>query len=136
MLADPRSNALAENFGGQWLQFRAIESVKPDKKSVPDFDDYLRMSMRRETELFIESVMRGDRSILDLLLAKYTFLNGRLASFYGIPGVEGPAFRRVDLIGTQRGGVLTHASVLTVTWAGRARRLSGSSSVTCRTVSS
>jgi mono/diheme cytochrome c family protein len=115
MLKDPRSRALAENFGGQWLQFRALESVKPDRDRFPDFDDYLRMSMRQETELFFESIVREDRSILDFLDGKYTFLNGRLARFYGVPGVEGPAFRKVDLTGTPRGGVLTQASVLTVT---------------------
>jgi hypothetical protein len=115
MLADPKSNALAQNFGGQWLQFRALESAKPDKKLFPDFDDYLRNSMRRETEMFIESIFRDDRSILDLLNGKYTYVNGKLASFYGIPGVEGPEFRRVDLAGTERGGVLTQASILTVT---------------------
>ncbi len=115
MLKDPRSSALAENFGGQWLQFRALESVRPDRTRFPDFDAYLRMSMRRETEMFFENVVRDDRSILDFLLGKYTFLNGRLANFYGIPGVEGPDFRRVDLTGTPRGGILTQASVLTVT---------------------
>lgn len=115
MLKDPRAHALAENFGGQWLQFRALESVHPDRESFPDFDDYLRMSMRQETEMFFDSIVREDRSILDLLLGKYTFLNERLAEFYGIPGVEGPAFRRVDLTGTSRGGILTQASVLTVT---------------------
>ena len=115
MLKDPKSSALAENFGGQWLQFRALESVRPDRNRFPDFDDYLRMSMRRETEMFLDSVIRDDHSILDLLTGKYTFLNERLADFYGIPGVEGPAFRRVDLTGTQRGGILTQASVLTVT---------------------
>ncbi len=85
------------------------------EQRFPDFDDYLRMSMRRETELFFDNIIRDDRSILDLLVGKYTFLNGRLANFYGIPGVEGPAFRRVDLTGTPRGGILTQASVLTVT---------------------
>ena len=115
MLKDPRSGALAENFAGQWLQFRALESAHPDRVKFPDFDDYLRMSMRRETEMFFDNIIRDDHSILDLLMGKYTFLNGRLASFYGIPGVDGPAFRRVDLTGTPRGGILTQASVLTVT---------------------
>lgn len=115
MLRDPKSSALAENFGGQWLQFRALESVHPDRNHFPDFDDYLRMSMRRETELFFDNIICDDHSIVDLLVGKYTFLNERLANFYGIPGVEGPAFRRVDLTGTQRGGILTQASVLTVT---------------------
>ncbi len=115
MLQSPRSHALAENFAGQWLQFRALESVKPDRERFPDFDTYLRMSMRQETELFFDSIVKDDQSVLTLLLGKYTFLNERLASFYGIPGVAGPAFRRVDLTGTKRGGILTQASVLTVT---------------------
>lgn len=115
MLKDPRAHALAENFAGQWLQFRALESVKPDRERFPQFDEYLRLSMRRETELFFDSIVREDRSILDLLLGKYTFLNERLANFYGIPGIQGTAFRKVDLTGTPRGGILTQASVLTVT---------------------
>ena len=115
MLQDPKATALAENFEGQWLQIRALESAKPDRGRFPDFDDYLRMSMRKETELFFENVIREDRSIVDLLVGKYSFLNERLANFYGVPGVEGPAFRRVDLSSTPRGGVLTQASVLTVT---------------------
>ena len=115
MLKDPKSHALAENFGGQWLQFRALESVKPDRERFPDFDNYLRMSMRQETETFLDSIVRDDRSVLDLIQGKYTFLNERLANFYGIPGVVGPAFRKVALVGTPRGGVLTQASVLTVT---------------------
>lgn len=115
MLKDPRSDALSQNFCGQWLQFRALESVRPDGERFPAFDDYLRISMRRETELFFQSVVRDDRSILDLLVGKYSYLNGRLASFYGVSGVEGPEFRRVDLTGTPRGGLLTQASILTVT---------------------
>ncbi|MCW3100747.1 MAG: Gluconolactonase, partial [Chthonomonadaceae bacterium] len=115
MLQDPRANALAENFEGQWLQIRVLESFKPDRGRFPDFDDYLRMSMRQETEMFFENVIHEDRSIVDMLVGKYTFLNERLANFYGIPGVEGPAFRKVDLVNTPRGGILTQASVLTVT---------------------
>ncbi|MBC7806222.1 MAG: DUF1588 domain-containing protein, partial [Akkermansiaceae bacterium] len=115
MLKDPRSHALAENFGGQWLQFRALESVKPDRDRFPEFDNYLRMSMRQETEMFFDSIVRDDRSVLSLLHGKYTFLNERLAGFYGIPGVVGPTFRKVSLAGTPRGGVLTQGSVLTVT---------------------
>jgi len=114
MLKDPKSRALIEEFGGQWLQTRALESVNPDRDRFPDFEDYLRMSMRRETEMFFESIVREDRSILDFLDGKYTFLNERLAQLYGIPGVTGPEFRRVDLSGGERGGVLTQASVLTV----------------------
>jgi hypothetical protein len=114
MLRDPKSHALAENFGGQWLQFRALESVTRDRERFPDFEDYLRLSMRRETELFIEDVIRQDRRLLDFIDGRYSFLNERLARHYGIPNVSGPAFRRVDLSDTPRGGVLTQASVLTV----------------------
>jgi Protein of unknown function (DUF1588)/Protein of unknown function (DUF1592)/Protein of unknown function (DUF1585) len=114
MLADAKSKALVENFGGQWLQFRALESVRPDPVRFMAFDDYLRLSMRRETELFFESIIREDRSVLDFLDGRYTFLNEKLARFYGTAGVSGPEFRRVELEGAQRGGVLGHGSVLTV----------------------
>ena len=114
MLKDPRASALVEAFGGQWLQFRALESVAPDKERFPDFENNLRLSMRRESELFFESLLREDKSLLDLVDGKYSFLNERLARHYGVPGVKGPEFRRVDLAGTERSGVLTHASVLTV----------------------
>jgi hypothetical protein len=115
MLKDPKAQALAENFGGQWLELRRLESVNPDRERFPEFEEYLRMSMRRETELFFENIMRQDRSIIDFIDADYTFLNERLARFYKIPDVSGPQFRRVSLAGNaERGGVLTHASVLTV----------------------
>ena len=114
MLRDPKSRALAEHFGGQWLQFRALESITRDRERFPDFEDYLRLSMRRETELFVEHIVRQDRSILDFLDAKYSFVNERLARHYGLDGVSGPGFRRVDLTGSQRVGVVTHGSVLTV----------------------
>jgi hypothetical protein len=114
MLRDPKASALVEAFGGQWLQFRALESVAPDRDRFPDFDQGLRMAMRRETELFFESMLREDRSLTDLLDARYTFVNERLARHYGIEGVKGPDFRRVETTGTVRGGILTHASVLTV----------------------
>lgn len=114
MLRDPKAHALAEQFGGQWLQFRALESVTRNRDRFPDFEDYLRLSMRRETELFVEHVIGDDCSILDFIDARYSFLNERLARHYGISGVSGPEFRRVDLTSTPRGGVLTHASVLTV----------------------
>jgi hypothetical protein len=114
MLKDPKASALVENFGGQWLQFRALESSAPDRERFPDFEDYLRLSMRRETELFFDSIVREDRSILDFIDAKYTFLNERLARHYKVPGVTGPEFRRVALTGPQRSGVITQGSVLTV----------------------
>jgi len=114
MLRDPKARALAENFGGQWLQFRALESTTRDRERFPDFEDYLRFSMRRETAMFVEHIVREDRSILDFLNGQYSFLNERLARHYGIPYVAGPDFRKVDLAGTPRAGVLTQASVLTV----------------------
>jgi mono/diheme cytochrome c family protein len=114
MLRDPRAHALAENFGGQWLQFRALESVTRDKDRYPEFEDYLRLSMRRETEMFIEDIIRNDRKVLDFIDGRYSFINERLARHYGIPNVTGPEFRRVDLSDTPRAGVLTQASVLTV----------------------
>jgi mono/diheme cytochrome c family protein len=115
MLKDPKSRALVDNFGGQWLQFKSLEAVKPDRVLFPDWNDNIRLSMRRETELLFLHVIREDRSILDFLDANYTFLNESLAKFYGIPGVIGPDFRKVDLSATKRGGVLTQGSVLTVT---------------------
>ncbi|MDQ6704836.1 MAG: DUF1592 domain-containing protein, partial [Acidobacteriota bacterium] len=115
MLRDEKARALVENFAGQWLQFRNIDVVKPDSVRFPDFDESLRYSMRRETELFLENVVRKDGSVLDLLNADYTFIDERLARFYGIPGIAGPEFRRVDVSGTQRGGgVLAQASILTI----------------------
>jgi hypothetical protein len=114
MLQDPKSRALSENFAGQWLQFRALESVTRDRERFPEFEDYLRLSMRHETELFFDYVVRQDRSILDFLDGRYSFLNERLARHYGVSGVSGPEFRRVDLSGLPRGGVLTQGSVLTV----------------------
>jgi hypothetical protein len=114
MLRDAKARALAENFGGQWLQTRALESHTPDRTTFPEFTDYTRLSMKTETDLFFEHVRRDDRPVLDFLDAPYTFLNQRLAEFYGIPGVKGHEFRKVDLSATPRRGVLAHASVLTV----------------------
>jgi len=115
MLADPRSATLGEHFAGQWLQVRALESATPDREKFPDFDHYLRTSMRRETEMFVAAIVREDRSILDFLDGKFTFLNERLARHYGIDGVAGNDFRRVALpVDGVRGGVITQASVLTV----------------------
>lgn len=114
LLKDPKASALVEAFAGQWLQFRALESKAPDRERFPQFEDNLRLSMMRETELFFASVVREDRSIVDFLDAPYTFLNERLARHYGIPGVTGSEFRKVDLTDTPRRGVLTQGSVLTV----------------------
>ncbi|MCU1330319.1 MAG: hypothetical protein JWN34_5689 [Bryobacterales bacterium] len=115
MLADRRSQALVTNFADQWLYLRNLESAHPDPRLFPDFDDNLRQAMREETELFFASVMREDRNVLDLLRAKYTFLNERLAKHYGIPHVYGSHFRRVELGNdTERGGLLSQGSILTV----------------------
>ncbi|MFN0108833.1 MAG: DUF1592 domain-containing protein [Blastocatellia bacterium] len=115
MLKDPKSEALVENFAGQWLELRRLESVKPDRDRFPQFDEYFRLSARRETELFFDHIIRQDRSLLDFIDADYTFLNERLARFYKIPGVSGPEFRKVVLpTDANRGGILTQASVLTV----------------------
>ena len=114
MLRDPKATAMIDNFAGQWLELRRLESAVPDRDKFPQFEEYLRISMRQETELFFQNIMREDRSVLELLDAKYTFLNQRLAEFYGIQNVKGHEFRRVDLTGTRRGGILTQASVLTV----------------------
>lgn len=115
MLADTRSRALVDNFAAQWLQLRDLRGVVPDPDVFPDFDENLRESMRTETELFIKSQMDADRGIPELLTANYTFLNERLARHYKIPGVYGTRFRKVVLDGTPRGGLLGHASLLTVT---------------------
>jgi hypothetical protein len=115
MLLDPKSRALVENFGGQWLQTRNLASIQPDPGKFPQFDASLRRDMQLETQLFFQSVIQEDHAIADFLGANYTFLNDRLASFYGIPGVQGRQFRRVDLPpDSHRGGILTQASVLTV----------------------
>jgi hypothetical protein len=115
MLADPKASALATNFAGQWLELRNLDSVSPDPERFPEWDADLREAMRRETSLYFAALVKEDRSILDLLDGKFTFLNERLAKHYGIPDVTGRNFRRVELDGTQRSGVLTQASVLTVT---------------------
>ncbi|HYL99503.1 MAG TPA: DUF1592 domain-containing protein, partial [Blastocatellia bacterium] len=115
MLQDPKSGALAENFGGQWLELRKLDSAKPDRQKFPQWDEYLRWSMRRETEMFFENVMHQDRSIFDFIDGNYTFLNEQLADFYHIPGVKGAEFRKVELApNINRAGILTQASVLTV----------------------
>ncbi|MEZ6137175.1 MAG: DUF1592 domain-containing protein [Pirellulaceae bacterium] len=116
MLADPRSQSLVDNFAAQWLYLRNLDSITPDMRLFPDFDDNLRQSLRRETELLFESVLRQDRSALDLLSSKTTFLNERLAKHYGIPHIYGDHFRVVDVSDSeQRGGLLRHGSILTVT---------------------
>jgi hypothetical protein len=115
MLADPKAEALVENFAGQWLQLRNLDVVTPDKGLFPSFDDELRAAMRQETEMFFATLMADDRSVTELIDADFTFLNERLARHYGVDGVRGDRFRRVSLEGSPRGGVITQASVLTVT---------------------
>ena len=116
MLADERALNLVRNFGEQWLHLRNLESVTPDLRLFPDFDDNLRQAFRRETEMHFETILREDRSVMDLLKADYTFLNERLARHYGIPNVHGSQFRRVALgRDSVRGGLLRQGSVLTVT---------------------
>ena len=113
MLADPKAKALATNFAGQWLQLRNLDSFTPDGRLFPDFDDNLRRAMRTESELHFDAMRRDDRSVLDLIARPTTFLNERLAKHYGVPHIYGPRFREVDVDG--RGGLLRHASVLSVT---------------------
>jgi mono/diheme cytochrome c family protein len=117
MLTDRRSDALVTNFAGQWLQLRNLQSAAPLVQTFSDFDDNLRQSLRRETELFFDSIVREDRSVIDLLTADYTFVNERLARHYGIPNVYGEHFRRVTLNGDLdvRRGLLGKGSVLLVT---------------------
>ncbi len=116
MLADGRSKMLVTNFADQWLYLRNLASITPDMRAFPDFDDNLRQAFRKETHLFFESVMREDRSVLDLLRADYSFLNERLAKHYGVPNVYGSRFRKVTFgPETMRGGLLRQGSILTVT---------------------
>jgi hypothetical protein len=116
MMADSRSSALVTNFAGQWLYLRNLAAAVPDARLFPDFDDNVRQAMQKETELFFDSIVREDHSVMDLLGANYTFLNERLARHYGIPNVHGSNFRRVTLpADTMRGGLLGQGSILTVT---------------------
>jgi len=117
MLADPRAHELVRNFAGQWLQLRALPSSTPEGVIYPDFDDNLRQAFRTETEMFVESIMREDRNVIDLLNADYTFVNERLAQHYGIPNVYGSQFRRVRLDGALdvRRGLLGKGSIELVT---------------------
>jgi len=114
MLVDPKISAFAENFAGQWLETRNLDSVKPDPQKFPEWGPELRDAMKAETRLFFETVLRENKPLTEFLDANYTFLNDRLAKHYGIEGVQGPEFRRVELATNQRGGILSHASVLTV----------------------
>jgi Protein of unknown function (DUF1592)/Protein of unknown function (DUF1588)/Protein of unknown function (DUF1587)/Protein of unknown function (DUF1595)/Protein of unknown function (DUF1585)/Planctomycete cytochrome C len=115
MLADPKADALVENFAGQWLHIRNLQNIAPNTDEFPDFDNNLRDAFRRETELFFRSILREDRNVLDLLTADYTFVNERLAKHYGLPGVYGSQFRRVTLDDENRRGLLGKGSILLVT---------------------
>jgi hypothetical protein len=115
MLADPRAQALATRFAGQWLRLEDLDKVFPDVRQYTDFDEQLRASMRRETELFFDNLVREDRSVLELYTADYTFVDERLAEHYGIPGVAGTEFRRVSYPDDTRRGILGHGSVLVQT---------------------
>ncbi len=114
MLADPKSLALVENFAGQWLQLRDLEALSPDPVKFAAFDAKLRKSMRRETELLFTNILKENRSILELLSADYSFVDARLAKHYGIEGVSGDEFQKVDLQGKRR-GMLMHGSILLLT---------------------
>jgi hypothetical protein len=129
MLADPRSSNLVTNFASQWLHLRNLDSMTPDMRLYPDFDDNLRQAFRQETEMLVDSVIRENRSVLDLLRANYTFVNERLAKHYGIPNVYGSRFRKItfenadprspkpdsDAAAQARGGLLRQGSILLVT---------------------
>ena len=115
MLASPKAQAIADNFGGQWLQLRNLRNKQPNSHEYPDFDDNLRVALQTETEMFFSSVLREDRSILELMTADYTFLNERLARHYGIPGIYGSHFRRVTLTDDTRRGLLGKGAILMVT---------------------
>jgi mono/diheme cytochrome c family protein len=115
MLRDPRAESLVENFASQWLQLRDLRNAVPDPDLFAEFDENLRDAFGRETELFIGSQLQEDRAIPELLTADYSFLNERLARHYGVAGVSGSRFRRVAMAGTDRGGLLAHGSVLTIT---------------------
>ncbi|HEX4999917.1 MAG TPA: DUF1592 domain-containing protein, partial [Terriglobia bacterium] len=115
MLADPRSKALVTNFAFQWLRVRELDRAMPDSALFPNFDATLKQAMFREMELFVDSVFRENRSVTDLLSADYTFLNERLASHYGVDGVQGPLFRRVQLVDSNRWGLLGKGAILVAT---------------------
>ncbi len=115
MLDDPRSRALGTDFGGHWLQLSRLKSIQPDASVFPEFDDNLRGAMWTETQMFVNTIISENRSMLDLLTADFTFVNERLAKHYGLEHVEGAGFQRVSLQNNLRGGVLTHGSVLALT---------------------
>ena len=115
MLADPRADALATRFAGQWLRLQDLDKIHPDYLLYPQYDDTLAQAMKRETELFFDSIVREDRSVLDLLTADYTFVNERLAKHYGIPNVTGSAFQRVTAARRTAAASSAQGSILTLT---------------------
>jgi Protein of unknown function (DUF1592)/Protein of unknown function (DUF1588)/Protein of unknown function (DUF1585)/Protein of unknown function (DUF1595) len=115
MLADPKAKSLVNNFAAEWLSLRVVEGVRPDPILFPEFDDNLRLAFERETDLLLDNVLLGDRSVLELLNANYTFVNERLARHYGIPDIYGDQFRKVTVTDGIRGGLLGQGSILTLT---------------------
>lgn len=115
LLADPKSDALIQNFVTQWLNLRLLDGTAPDPDVFPNFDPALKAAMRRETELFAAAIIREDKSILEFLSGRFTFLNERLANHYGLGGITGDEFQRVSFTDDRRTGILTHASILTLT---------------------
>lgn len=115
MIDDPKSKAFVSNFAGQWLFLRNLDQVKPDPDVFPEFDPSLKRAFQQETEHFFNAILRENRTVTEFLDARYTYLNQRLATFYGIKGVYGPQFRRVELTDDKRGGLLGQGSILTVT---------------------
>src|SRR5262249_30747258 len=114
MMANPKASNLVDNFAAQWLQLRNLGRTKPDPARFPTVDDELLDNMRKETSLFVEALIKEDRSVMDFVDAPFTFVNGMLAHHYGIPGVSGEEFQRVMLDGEKRGGLLTQGAILTV----------------------
>jgi hypothetical protein len=114
-LADPRVQGLVDGFASQWLNLRNLEDVTPDPNVFPDFNDGLKVAMQRETELFFKTVMQDDLPVTAFLTGKFTWVNEQLASHYGIEGISGEEFQRVSLKDTQRAGVITQGSILTLT---------------------
>ena len=114
MIASPKSSAFAENFAGQWLETRSLDALQRDAKKFPEWNADLKEEMRTETRMFFEAMLREDHSLSDFIDGKFTFLNEGLAKHYGIEGVTGPEFRRVELTTDQRSGVFTQGSVLAV----------------------
>ena len=115
MVADSKSRALVDNFAGQWLQLRSLPTHVPDPVKYPTYNDTLRDSMAEETKLFFSYILKGNRSVIEFLDGRYSFLNEPLAKHYGITGITGPEFRKVALTDPNRGGILTQASILTLT---------------------